>query len=97
MDKEKEFYSNCLLEALKAKIRDPVNIKIRYLPMELNETPIPHFMWQDENYTYDFHTKGKLTFFQQFYHKGNIRKKDLNYYDRALEIMKRKAVSKKYK
>ena len=33
-----EFRSNCLIEALKAKIRNP-NVKILYIPGYLNEVP----------------------------------------------------------
>lgn len=48
------FYSNCLIEAIKAKIRHPIKIKIKYIPARLNEVFCPHLMWHDGEYTYDF-------------------------------------------
>lgn len=40
------FYSNCLFEALKAKIKDPKNIKIHFIPLSLNKESV-HFYWYD--------------------------------------------------
>lgn len=42
------FYSNCLIEAVKAKIRHPIKIKIKYIPARLNEVFCPHLIWHDE-------------------------------------------------
>lgn len=41
-------YSNCLFEALKAKIKDPKNIKILYLPGKIFGTHF-HIMWKEGN------------------------------------------------
>lgn len=41
-------YSNCLFEAIKAKIKDPKNIHIFLLPPKLNNGRY-HFYWIDDN------------------------------------------------
>lgn len=42
--------SNCLFEAIKAKLKDPRNVKIVKLPKEVSRTT--HFMWCDDDYFY---------------------------------------------
>lgn len=37
-------YSNCLVEAIKAKIKDPKAVRIIYLPKKWNNGA-RHFMW----------------------------------------------------
>ena len=44
-------YSNCLIEAIKAKIKDPKNVQIIKLPKEVNGRK-SHFMWVKENFVY---------------------------------------------
>lgn len=41
------FYSNCLIEAIKVKIKHPIKVKIKYIPARLNEVFCPHLMWHD--------------------------------------------------
>ncbi len=67
-----EFYSNCFIEVIKAKIRNP-KIIVMYLPAFLNEVHCPHWMWMDENGEHDFHFSGKLPSYKWFWHKGTIR------------------------
>lgn len=43
----KLIFSNCLIEALKAKLHDWKNIKIIYLPKKYSFSSSCHFMWQD--------------------------------------------------
>lgn len=43
------FYSNCLIEAIKAKIKHPIKVKIKYIPARLNEVFCPHLS-EDDNY-----------------------------------------------
>ena len=55
------FYSNCLVEAIKAKIKNP-NIKI-ILHSNIGTdagTIIPHFLWSCGNYVYDFGVDAKI-------------------------------------
>ncbi len=42
-----EFYSNCFIEVIKAKIRNP-KIIVMYLPAFLNEVHCPHWMWMEK-------------------------------------------------
>lgn len=51
---------NCLIEAIKAKIKDPKNISIIILPGTLNRG-FPHFMWFDkkDNKIHHFTSVGK--------------------------------------
>ena len=84
----KEFYSNCLFEAIKTKIKHPVKTKIKYLPAHLNEVYCPHWMWHDGEYTYDFYRQGKLKWYQFFWHKGYIRMNEYHYYEKVLKAMK---------
>lgn len=84
--------SNCLFEAVKAKIKDPRNVKIFKMPKELNKD-VTHFMWCDEDFYYHGynykHTKNPFLFdckikkipryiFESFI-LGNIKFCDKNY------------------
>jgi hypothetical protein len=40
--------SNCLFEAIKAKIKDPKNVKIHRFPITLNNNQL-HFYWINES------------------------------------------------
>lgn len=84
-----EFYSNCIIEAIKAKIKNPSGIKIKYIPAHLNEVFCPHIMWHDGEYTYDFWASGLLTPFQVLWHKGVIRKNEYDYYDKCIRTLKK--------
>lgn len=42
------FYSNCLIEAIKAKIKHPIKVKIKYIPARLNEVFCPHLIYIGE-------------------------------------------------
>lgn len=82
------FYSNCVIEAIKAKIRNP-KIKLKYIPAHLNEVFVPHVMWHDGEYTYDFYAKGHLNPLQIIWHKGYIRKSEYDYYDKCIDTLKK--------
>ena len=82
------FYSNCLIEAIKAKIRHPIKIKIKYIPARLNEVFCPHLMWHDGEYTYDFWACGHLKPYQILWHKGKIRKSEYDYYNKCIKTLK---------
>lgn len=51
-------YSNCLFEALKAKIKDPKNVQIHLVPPSLNHFDL-HFYWVDEVENRVFHYTAK--------------------------------------
>nr|DAD55880.1 MAG TPA: hypothetical protein [Bacteriophage sp.] len=91
MKNSKDFYSNCLFEAIKAKIKNP-KIKIMYLPVFLNKVPCPHWMWLDEEGEHDFHYKGYLPWWKWIWHKGHIRTVHRGCYKGCIDQM----IEKKY-
>ena len=42
-----EYYSNCLIEAIKAKIKWGKQIQLIYIPARKNDVYCPHMMWHD--------------------------------------------------
>ena len=74
----KLFYSNCLIEAIKAKIKNP-KIKITYISPKINEVFSPHWLWSDGVNDYDFGIEKELKWFQVFWFKGYIRKRNLGF------------------
>lgn len=69
-------YSNCLFEAIKAKLKDPKNIEIHLIPPSINNHDL-HFYWKnkEENRIYHFTTK-KNNFWDRlniFIFKGNFK------------------------
>ncbi len=75
----KDFYSNCLIEAVKAKIKDH-NVKILVTSPWKNEIFCPHFMWYDGAYVYDFGIEELIPWIAAWtIHKGHIRKRPLNH------------------
>ena len=74
------FYSNCLIEALKAKIKDPKNAKITYISPFKNKKFQPHFLWSDGKDDYDFGVSDKnLKWYNLILFKGEIRKRRLGF------------------
>lgn len=68
-------YSNCLFEAIKAKLKDPKNVKIHKVPAFLNpnfKTPFPHFYWTKGDKAFEFNTV-KPRSLQVFIFKGKIQ------------------------
>mgnify|MGYP005767095031 CR=1 FL=1 len=76
-----EFYSNCLVEALKAKIKNPKNVKLTYV--RCKGDIIPHFLWSDGVNDYDFgmvKTNPKtVKWYNEIWFKGEIRKRHLGF------------------
>lgn len=46
-------YSNCLIEAIKAKIRNPKNVKVHFIRPCLNNGHI-HFYWIEDDGVYQY-------------------------------------------
>ena len=88
------YYSNCLIEAIKAKLKNP-KVKIYCCPP--NHREFPHFMWSDGEHDYDFSDYDDRV--QQWWHcllfKGKIRQYRLNFAKEYSE--KRRARAKEYK
>lgn len=76
-----DYVSNCLVEALRAKLKDWKHVKIIYVSPFRNEVFCPHFMWTDGKFDYDFGNEGvKVGMFQNWtFHKGHIRKRLLGF------------------
>ena len=67
--------SNCLLEALKAKLKDS---SVRILVYKSDFDWTPHIMWRDKSYLYDFHTEDRnLPIWKTLCFEGEIRVKKL--------------------
>lgn len=65
------FYSNCLLEAIKAKLKNPKDVKVRH--HRIKGCVLPHFVWETNGYLYDFATNHKI--FSPLYFQGFIRRR----------------------
>ena len=82
------FYSNCFFEAIKAKIRHPIKVKITLVPQ--SEAGCPHFLWSDGLYDYDFGIERHLTGFHIFLFRGYIRRRGLGFNEKYKARMRRK-------
>lgn len=69
-----EFYSNCLIEALKAKLKDFKHTKIHIMFNDF--TFIPHFWWENNGKAFNF-TSLKKRKYQVAVFKGKIIERDL--------------------
>lgn len=79
----KEFYSNCMIEALKAKLHD-TKIKVFFCRPRITENghfQMFHFMWTDGKADYDFSDleENGLPPYRNLFFKGVIRKFDLGF------------------
>lgn len=85
----REYYSNCLIEALKAKIKWGKQIRIIYISARKNEVFCPHLMWHDlaNNTIKDFHAEyGYIErWYNIFLFKGYIRTRPYSVYERWLK------------
>ena len=79
------FYSNCLIEALKAKIRHPFKVKITFVPK--SEKGSCHFMWSDGEADYDFGVERYIKWYEALWFKGCIRKYGLGFNEKYKEKM----------
>lgn len=81
----RDYYSNCMIEAVKAKVKDWKHVKITYVSPWNNLTLSPHFLWSDGENDYDFgHENGEQGLRDWTIHKGHIRKHELGYNQRYL-------------
>ena len=82
------FYSNCLIEALKAKIRHPFKVKITFIPK--SEKGSCHFMWSDGEADYDFGVERNIKWYEAWWFKGEIRKYSLGFNKKYKEQMRKR-------
>ena len=78
-----EYYSNCMVEAIKAKLHNH-KVKIYFCKPRITENgnfQMFHFMWSDGESDYDFSDYGniKLPWYKFPLFKGYIRKFDLGF------------------
>ena len=80
----KYYYSNCLMEALKAKFKNWSNVKIIYQPKFINTSNRVHFMWKelDSDRYYDFVHSGKI--YSRIIFKGHLREFSSKSYNKLL-------------
>lgn len=79
-----------MIEALKAKIRNPQIIKVYFCKPRITENhhfQFCHFMWSDDKYDYDFSDddRARLPWYKCFYFSGFIRKFDVGFAKRYSE------------
>lgn len=87
----KDYYSNCLIEAVKAKLHDWKHVKITYVSPFDNECFCPHILWSNGVNDYDFGYEGlgDIGILREwFLHKGHIRKRELGYNQKYKETCK---------
>lgn len=92
----KQYWSNCVFEALRAKLRYGSQIKIIVISPKVNDGPFlfPHFMWYDrvDGNVYDFHTNKRLSTVGALFWKGYIRIQPLEVFNRWYRTVGREFV-----
>ena len=81
----KEYYSNCLFEAIKAKLKYRKEIKILHIK---SNDGLHHFLWHDlkDNNIYDFQQLEMVSsWLDLIWFKGKIRIRPYKVYERWLE------------
>lgn len=77
---EKYFYSNCLIEGIKHKLKHPKQVKLTIIMPWHNEVFCPHVLWSDGKHDYDFGIEGELPLALAWtLHKGHIRCRELGF------------------
>ena len=79
------FWSNCFLEAVKAKIRHPFRVRLTIVPR--SEAKCPHFLWSDREFDYDFGTERRLSGSQILLFRGYIWRRTLGFNQKYKERM----------
>lgn len=92
------YNSNCLIETIKAKIKNK-NIKIYYCKPRIcanGKIQMAHFMWSDETADYDFSDDEEhhLPWYKCFWFTGKIRKFPAGFAKRYSHYRNRKRVAK---
>jgi len=78
------YWSNCLAEAVKAKLKDWKHVKIYFCKPRITENghfQMMHFMWSDGIADYDFSDReaNGLPWYKCFWFKGSIRRFELGF------------------
>lgn len=91
------FYSNCLFQAIKAKIMNPSKVHLTLISPKYNEVFCIHILWSDGEHDYDFGTPNWLNWYQVFWFKGTIRQYKLGFNKRYLAYRKHLYIKEKQK
>lgn len=82
--RSKTFYSNCLIEAIKAKLKNK-NTKIIFVPKKFNDSIGFHCFWKIDDLIYDFKCESNVKhYWQMLLFKGYIRANSFEFYDRLM-------------
>ncbi len=90
-----EFKSNCLLEALKAKVQNMSQVKLYFCRSRITENgrfQWMHLMWSDGENDYDFSDKSDrdCSFWEYFWYSGAIRKFPLGFAEKYSKYRNKK-------
>lgn len=83
-DTKETYWSNCLIEALRAKIKYGKHVRLIFIKPWVNEIFCPHFMWHDlrDGNIYDFHCPKMLdSKWGEVWFKGYIRCRPYKVYE----------------
>ena len=88
-----EYYSNCIVEAIKAKLKNH-KVKIYFCKPRITENGLQmcHFMWSDGTADYDFSDfeENELPLYKILFFKGAIRKFKLGFAEKYSKSRNRK-------
>lgn len=85
MTKTESFYSNCFIEAMKAKLKHPFKTKLTIV--RRSEAGCPHFLWSDGQYDYDFGVERQLECRERLWFEGHIRQRALGFNEKYKKRM----------
>ena len=85
------FYSNCLLEAIRAKRRKPA-VRWHWMPIRYNRSRWPHVLWEEDGYIYHFQcaAKGRTPWWKRFWFKGYLKRYNLSAWEKLLEKQRKR-------
>ena len=79
------FYSNCLIEAVRAKCRNRA-VRWIWMPLRYNPSLWPHVLWQEGNCVVHFRCmSGTLPWWKRFWFKGYLKRYSRAAFDRIME------------
>lgn len=80
------FTSNCLLEAIRAKHRNPA-VRWRWMPYRYSRWYWPHVVWEEDGYIYRFQcaVKGYQPWWKRIWFKGYLQRSNLMTWKLLLE------------
>ncbi len=87
-------YSNCLIEAIKAKIKNWSEVEIHKIPAKFENQIFPHFWWSEGEKAFDFKCDNPKTKLQVLFFKGHIRESKKYIYENNVNKLFSKYVAK---